>query len=63
MAEIIIVNKTPHAVNIVDDEGQVIKTFEPDATSIRLSMETKRVATIDGIPFSRTVYGGGCWPS
>ena len=34
-----VVNKTPHAVHILDDSHRVIRTYEKGGSQIRLSVE------------------------
>lgn len=59
-------NKTPHDVNIVDENGKVVKTFPRSKNSIRLDSETKRVGEIEVddtfIPLSKTVMGDANLP-
>lgn len=50
-------NCTPHAVKIVDNEGNVVKEYLPSGMTIRLSQETVVVGDIDGVSLTRTVYG------
>lgn len=60
MTNCIIKNGTPHAINVVDDNGNVIKVFQPDLESERLPRCTAHsvvVGDVDGIPISKTVYG------
>lgn len=52
----IIINKTPHDVNIVDAEGEKIKTFKSEGT-IRLSSQIERINQIGDVPISKTKYG------
>lgn len=52
-----IINTTPHAVNVVDTEGKVIRTFEPSRISVRLSAKTVDAGELDGIRLTRTEYG------
>lgn len=51
-----IINTTPHAVNVVDTEGKVIRTFKP-LISVRLSAKTVDAGELDGIRLTRTEYG------
>lgn len=52
------INMTPHAVNIVDNEGNVVKTIPASGQLIRLKAATMRMDNIyfPEIPFSRTVF-------
>lgn len=50
-----IVNMTPHAVNILHENGR--ETVFESAGQIRLTSQTVRDADIAGIPTSRTKFG------
>lgn len=52
----VIINATPHPINLVDDLGNIIKTFEL-GISIRLESQTVQVGNIDGIPITKTLFG------
>ena len=53
-----IINKTPHAVYIIDDNNQVVRTYEKTEGQIRLSVKTVRVGILpDGTPISKTEFG------
>ena len=53
-----IYNKTPHAVHIVDEKGQVVRTYEKGDSQIRLAVKTVQDAPLaDGTPTSRTNFG------
>ena len=52
-----IINLTPHAVNIVDKEGKIIKIFEPAGIVARCTQSTKIVGNIEDIPISQSVFG------
>lgn len=51
-----IVNATPHAVNLLGNDGNVNKEFQPEI-SIRIDSETIPVGELDGINFTDTEYG------
>jgi len=51
-----IINMTPHPVNILDENGKEVATFE-SAGQIRLASKSVKGVNIDGIPTSRTVFG------
>lgn len=53
----IIVNATPHAINIVGENGVTIRTIEPSGQTVRCQSMTERVGNVDGIPVTETVYG------
>jgi len=52
-----IINKTPHPINIVDNEGKIIRTIEKDKVPIRLASKTVQVGKINNIPISETKFG------
>ena len=53
-----VVNKTPHDVHIVDENGQVVRTYKKGDSQIRLAVKTVQdVPLVDGTPTSRTEFG------
>lgn len=53
-----VINMTPHAVTIVNQDGQIIKSYEKGEGLIRLAVKTVADAPLaDGTPTSKTVYG------
>ncbi len=52
-----IINKTPHPVNIVDENGKNIATFPKADETIRLAVKTERKEPIGNIPTSVTIFG------
>lgn len=53
-----VINKTQHAVHIVDENGQVVRTYEKGDSQIRLAVKTVQdVPLVDGTPTSRTEFG------
>lgn len=52
-----IINMTPHAVTLMDNENTIIKVVAPAGMTIRLTQETEVVGSLDGIPLTRTKYG------
>lgn len=55
-----IINATPHDIVIVGEkENRVIKSI---GLTIRLQSETVQTGNIDGIPLTKTVYGGTLLP-
>jgi hypothetical protein len=53
-----VVNKTPHAVHIVDENGQVVRTYEKGEGQIRLAVKTVQDSPLaDGTPTSITSFG------
>lgn len=51
-----IINKTPHDVVIVNEEGKAVKVFPSEGT-IRLSMKTVEIGMVGGIRLTKTEYG------
>lgn len=51
-----IINLTPHPVNIVNEEGNVIKVFE-SAGVARAAQEDVEIGTLEGIPIIETTFG------
>lgn len=52
----IIKNCTPHAINFVNDAGEVIRSIEPSGILPRVSSTIEVVGEIDGIPDEATCY-------
>lgn len=51
-----IINATPHAVNLVNDDGNVLRTFLPKI-SVRVASRCEVVGTLDGIPIDSATFG------
>ena len=51
-----IVNLTPHRVNIVDEEGNVVKTFE-SAGVARAAQKDVEIGMLEGIQIIETEFG------
>jgi hypothetical protein len=51
----VIVNLTPHAINLVRD-GQVVETIHPSGTIARVSMTTEIVGQINGFEVRKNTY-------
>ena len=51
-----IFNLTPHKVNIVDEEGNVIKTFESRGVA-RATQKDVEVGILEGIPIIESTFG------
>ena len=47
---------TPHDINIIGEDGQVIRTY-PSVGVARLKSETVRVFDLNGIPVTETIFG------
>ncbi|UCE64952.1 MAG: hypothetical protein JSU85_08685 [Candidatus Zixiibacteriota bacterium] len=52
-----IINMTPHPVNIVDRDENIIITFPKSDLMIRLSQRTESAGEVNGIPLTKTVFG------
>ena len=52
-----IVNMTPHAINIVNENGIVVKVIEAIGNQIRLKATTEQIKELEGIKISTTVFG------
>jgi len=53
-----VINKTPHEVHIVDENGQLVRTYERTESPIRLSVKIiQDTPLMDGTPTSITVFG------
>jgi hypothetical protein len=53
-------NLTPHPINILDEEGNNIRTIAPDVEKEnlpRLVEDVEKVGEVDGIPILRKTYG------
>lgn len=53
-----IINKTPHAVYILDDNNQVVRMYPKSNGMIRIEESQKDYDTIDGVPITSTTWGG-----
>ena len=51
-----IINKTPHAVYILDDEGKVVRMFPKSQGMIRVEETVEIVSELEGIPLTRTTF-------
>lgn len=51
-----IVNLTPHVINIVDDNGNIIRKYEPAGIVARVSVDKQAIGVVDGIPIFKAVY-------
>jgi len=52
-----LVNLTPHAINIADAEGNIIRTIPPTSPPARATSRPVAKGEIDGIPFVETLFG------
>jgi hypothetical protein len=53
-----IINMTPHKVDIVGVDGQVVTTYPPSGNTIRLGVNTVRTGSLpDGTPLTKTNFG------
>ena len=54
----VVINMTPHPIQVVDEQGQLVKTYPASGQQIRLKMETVSAGSLpDRTPLSKTVYG------
>ena len=51
-----IINLTPHPINIIDEEGNIIKVFE-SAGVARAAQEDVEIGTLEGIPIIESTFG------
>ncbi len=51
-----IFNLTPHKINIVDEEGNVIKVFESEGVA-RAAQNDVKIGMLEGIPIIETEFG------
>ena len=51
-----IINLTPHPINIIDEEGNIIKVFE-SAGVARATQEDAEIGTLEGIPIIEPEFG------
>jgi hypothetical protein len=49
-------NLTPHTINILNEEKQLIKTIEPNGLA-RCQVSKEQVSSYDNIPFYQTTFG------
>ncbi len=50
-------NLTPHAVNIISEDGVVKATFEPTGIVARASQQAEKVGEVDGIELVSMKFG------
>lgn len=53
-----IINKVPHHINVLSNDGKIIKVFRKSSDMIRVTQCTTRIDEIDGIPISKTSFHG-----
>ena len=51
-----IINLTPHEISIVNEEGNVVKTFE-SVGEARAAQDDVEIGTLEGIPIVETTFG------
>ena len=51
-----IINLTPHPINIIDEEGNIIKVFE-SAGVARATQEDVEIGTVEGVPIIKMTFG------
>ena len=52
-----IINKTPHAITLIGEKGEVILSIPSDGCPIRLTTKTVAAEPIEGVPTSSTEFG------
>lgn len=52
-----IINKTPHAVYLLNLDGSILRVFPKSNGMIRVNEIVTDIAEIDGIPISSTTWG------
>lgn len=52
----IIINLTPHKINIMDEEGNVIKVFKSEGEA-RAAQKDVEIGRLEGIPIVETEFG------
>ena len=53
----IIINKTPHAIYILDDDEKILKVFPKSKGMIRVAETSKYVKNIGDVPIYSTTWG------
>ena len=51
-----IINLTPHRINIVDEEGNIVKIFESSGVA-RAAQNDVQIGMLEGIPIIETKFG------
>ena len=57
MKELTIINATPHAINVMDGDNNIIRTFAPSGICPRCAVTRETVGTVNGIPVNKSVFG------
>jgi hypothetical protein len=52
-----LVNLTPHAINIANEDGEIVRVIPPSGTVARVTSKAVPRPPIDGVPFVETVLG------
>lgn len=52
-----ILNLTPHAVRVVNNEGTLVREFPSSGSTIRLQQTTVEVGNADGVRLTHSQYG------
>lgn len=52
-----LINLTPHPINLVDRDGNVLKTLPASGWELRLKPTTVPVGEVNGWPTTKTVFG------
>lgn len=51
------VNLTPHAVTVLNADGDVVLSVPPSGTVARCEVKSEVVNTINGVPITKNVFG------
>ena len=51
-----IVNMTPHAINLRDEDGEIIESFEPSGETIRLKTTERTIFSLGGTQVKRVTF-------
>ncbi|MFZ5366583.1 MAG: hypothetical protein ACOZBZ_04910 [Patescibacteria group bacterium] len=52
----LLLNATPHQINLVDADGKTIRTIEPSGVVARCTATQTEVGQIEGIPIVKSVF-------
>lgn len=52
-----IINMTPHTINFVGKDGNIVRSIEPSGIVARAASKREQIGTIDGIAVNRTAFG------
>lgn len=55
--EVEVVNLTPHAINILDADNKIVKTFESSSSIARCTCSRNQIGNVNGIAINSNYYG------